>query len=121
MKEICQSAFITLVGTHVSALPEETLNIDRRIDAIVRYEYDYTLLDLAKTLSTKGDLRNVLGLSFREGDSITHNPARPYIETLDELPFVSKVYNNFSGRIENLVAKMEIYQKKLSAGKGHIL
>ena len=49
--------FITLVGTHVSALPEETLNIDKRVDAIARYEYDYTLLDLAKTLETQGNLR----------------------------------------------------------------
>ena len=95
LKEICPSSFVTLVGTHVSALPDETLNIDKRIDAVARYEYDYTLLDLAKTLESQGNLRSVSGLSFREGNGITHNPARAYIENLDELPFVSKVYKNF--------------------------
>src|SRR3990172_1864173 len=59
LKELCPSSFVVLVGTHVSALPDETLNIDKRVDAIARYEYDYTLLDLAKTLETQGNLRNV--------------------------------------------------------------
>ena len=54
LKELCPSSFIVLVGTHVSALPDETLNIDKRIDAVARYEYDYTLLDLAKTIATQG-------------------------------------------------------------------
>ena len=108
LKEICPSSFITLVGTHVSALPDETLNIDKRVDAIARYEYDYTLLDLAKTLSTQGNLRNVSGLSFREGNGITHNPARAYIENLDELPFVSKVYKKFL-KIENYFNPNALY------------
>ena len=108
LKEICPSSFVTLVGTHVSALPEETLNIDARIDAIARYEYDYTLLDLAKTLESQGNLRSVSGLSFREGNNIIHNPARPYIENLDELPFVSKVYKKFL-RIENYFNPNALY------------
>ena len=108
LKETCPSSFITLVGTHVSALPEETLNIDKRVDAIARYEYDYTLLDLAKTLESQGNLRNVSGLSFREGNNITHNPGRSYIENLDELPFVSKVYKKFL-RIENYFNPNALY------------
>ena len=79
------------------------------------------MLALAKTLAVKGNLRNVLDVELSGRQEHYHDPSRPYIENLDELPFVSKVYNNFSGRIKNLVAKMEIYQKKLSAGKGHIL
>lgn len=108
LKEIFPSSFITLVGTHVSALPEETLNIDKRIDAVARYEYDYTLLDIAKTLAAGGSLRNVSGLSFREGDSIVHNPGRPYIDDLDELPFVSKVYKKFLN-IENYFNPNALY------------
>ncbi len=108
LKEICPSSFITLVGTHVSALPDETLNIDKRVDAIARYEYDYTLLDLAKTLESQGNLRSISGLSFREGNGITHNPARAYIENLDELPFVSKVYKKFL-KIENYFNPNALY------------
>ena len=53
-------------------------------------------------------MRNVTGLSFREGNNIIHNPARPYIENLDELPFVSKVYKKFL-RIENYFNPNALY------------
>ena len=39
-----------LVGPHVSALPKETLGIDKSIDVVAYGEYDYTLRDLAKNL-----------------------------------------------------------------------
>lgn len=91
LKESIDS-FITLVGTHPSALPEETLKISDKIDAIARKEYDYTLRDLAHTLGEGKDLKSIPGLSFREGKKIIHNPDRSYIENLDELPFVTSVY-----------------------------
>ena len=95
LKDICSNAFVVLVGTHVSALPEETLKIDNRIDAVAVHEYDDTILDLANTLERGGNLQNILGLSFRQNGKIVHNSRRPYIENLDKLPFVSKVYKKF--------------------------
>ena len=95
LKDIYPDVFVMLVGTHVSALPEETLKIDNRIDAVAIHEYDYTILDLANTLERGGNLQDVLGLSFRQNGKIVHNSRRPYIENLDELPFVSKVYKKF--------------------------
>jgi anaerobic magnesium-protoporphyrin IX monomethyl ester cyclase len=108
LKEICPSSFIVLVGTHVSALPDETLNINKGVDAIARHEYDYTLLDLARTLEKGGDLNNVKGISFRSGKGITHIPDRSYIENLDELPFVSKVYKKFL-KVENYFNPNALY------------
>ena len=32
---------MVLVGTHPSALPEETLCISEQIDAVARHEFDY--------------------------------------------------------------------------------
>lgn len=86
---------ICFVGTHVSALPEESLKEAEAVDFIVRKEYDYTILDLANTLETKKDLNKVLGISYRKGRKIVHNPDRPLIKDLDILPFVSKVYKKF--------------------------
>jgi radical SAM superfamily enzyme YgiQ (UPF0313 family) len=86
--------FITLVGTHVSVTTEESLGLNTAIDAITRREYDYTLRDLAVCLQEKEPLDGVLGLSFREPDRIVHNPDRPFISDLDELPFVSEVYRD---------------------------
>jgi len=87
--------FVILVGTHVSALPEKTLKISKKIDAVARMEYDYTIKDLAYAIKNKKDLKSVLGISYRKGNKIYHNPNRPFIENLDELPFVSEVYKNY--------------------------
>ena len=42
---------IALVGPHVTALPEETLNSCAAINVIARGEYDYTLKDLAECVA----------------------------------------------------------------------
>ncbi len=92
IKEALPNAFVTLVGTHPSALPEETLKLGEGIDAVTRREYDYTLRDLARCLEAGRGLSSVKGLSFREDGKIVHNQDREYITDLDALPFVSKVY-----------------------------
>ncbi|MFH1093330.1 MAG: radical SAM protein [Candidatus Omnitrophota bacterium] len=92
LKKMLADSFITLVGTHVSAMPEESLALDENIDAVARGEYDYTVADLAKTLQEKGDLNTVLGITFRKNGKIINNEERPKIKELDDLPFVSSVY-----------------------------
>lgn len=86
-------AFGVLVGTHPSALPKETMEISKEIDAVARHEYDYILRDLAKELEKeKPNLANVKGLTYRKGKKVVSNKDMPLIENLDELPFVSEVY-----------------------------
>jgi anaerobic magnesium-protoporphyrin IX monomethyl ester cyclase len=106
------NTFICLVGTHVSALPEESLAMSDAVDAVARREYDYTLLELAEKLKADSSklideskkrkcwLRDIMGLSYRLNGSIHHNENRPLIQNLDEVPFVSEVYKKHL-RIEN--------------------
>ena len=88
--------YIVLVGTHPSALPEETMKLNSNIDAIARKEYDFTLLDLAQAISKGDDFDNLLssidGLTYRVNNEIFHNQDRSYISNVDEIPFVSEVY-----------------------------
>ncbi|MBD3239116.1 MAG: radical SAM protein [Chitinivibrionales bacterium] len=89
--------FTVAVGVHVSALPTETLEIDARLDAVAFGEYDATVGELAERLG-HGERDEVLagikGLTYRTSDgSVVSNEARPYLESLDELPFVSSVYH----------------------------
>lgn len=95
LKDALPDTFVILVGTHVSALPEDTLRIDKRIDAVARHEYDYTLRDLAFALKNGKDIKDIAGISYRCGDTITHNPRRAFIEDLDKISFVSGVYKKF--------------------------
>lgn len=92
IKEMLPKSFIVLVGTHVSALSEESLGLNQNIDAVARGEYDYTIADLAKTLAEKGDLTSVEGITFRKDQEIICNVDRPKIANLDAIPFVSSVY-----------------------------
>lgn len=92
LKKTLPGSFVVLVGTHPTALPEETLRLNPKIDAVARYEYDYTLRELAEVLEEGRDVTKVLGLSLQLNGRIIHTPDRPLIENLDELPFVTKVY-----------------------------
>jgi len=142
------STFVCLVGTHVSALPQKTLEMSQAIDAVARREYDYTLLELAgeirgrrsevrsqraevrdrksevrgqgsprlnplrgapsgaiqlgkeKQKQTGLGLADIKGLSYRFNGKIYHNEDRPLIDDLDEIPFVSTVYEKHL-RIKN--------------------
>jgi len=96
IKEKLKNGFLVLVGTHPSALPEETMNLNKDIDAVCLGEYDYTIRELAEFLTKKDDLKKVKGLYFRdENKNIKKNEKRELIENLDELPFVSETYKNY--------------------------
>ena len=100
IKRVASDCFIALVGTHVSALPEDTLRLDTCIDAIAIGEYDFTLKELASVVQSKSNLKGVQGLCFRNNGEIIRNTNRAYIKNLDDLPFVSSVYKKHL-KIEN--------------------
>lgn len=82
---------IVMVGPPTSQFPEKMLNV---VDIVARYEYDFTLAELAEKLESNKNLDDVLGISFKKNGRIVHNPNRPWSNSrqLDELPFVSEVY-----------------------------
>lgn len=87
---------VCLVGTHVSACVSEILPQKASfIDYIARHEYDYTIPELAETIQNKRKIEDVLGISYCHNGNLVENPDRPFIENLDELPFVSDVYNKY--------------------------
>jgi len=55
-------------------------------DAIVRGEGENTIIDLLNHLEEKKDLKNVLGIAYREGDKTFLNADRPLIEDVDTIP-----------------------------------
>jgi len=92
VKETC-NCFGVLVGTHVSALPLESMKMSNAIDAVCVQEYDYTSKELAEELEKKKPmLSKVDGIVFRKGSKLVSNALREKIKDLDELPFVSEVY-----------------------------
>jgi len=73
-----------LIGPHVTVLADDTFNIaGERADLIVRGEYDYTLRDVAAGLPWE----EIEGISYISDGQVRHNPDRPPIKDVDELPF----------------------------------
>lgn len=80
---------IMLVGTHPSAVPDETLNINDSIDIIARHEYDYIVRDTARAIRDGKGLDTVLGITYRENGSVRQTSDASYIEQLDEIPMAA--------------------------------
>ena len=89
IKDIYPRAFTLLVGTHPSATPEETMTISKKVDGLARHEYDYIVRDTAIAIRDGSDMSMVMGLTWRKGDQIIHNPDAEYITDLDTIPYAA--------------------------------
>ena len=88
MKDANPKLKTAFVGPPVTIEPDKALNSSKAIDFIVRREFDFQIANYAKGAA----LEDLPGVSFRKNGENVHNPEGGYIENLDELPWVSKVY-----------------------------
>lgn len=87
---------ILMVGRHVSAMPETTLNMSGSLQALAIREYEYTVRDWLAALECGAELSDVDGLVWKNRqDEIVTNKGRAPIDNLDELPFVTEIYKRF--------------------------
>lgn len=70
LKAIFPNAFIVLMGTHPTALPEQTMKLNNNIDGIAKGEADYIIRDLAIALNKGDSLETVKGLVYRKDGEI---------------------------------------------------
>lgn len=95
---------VCMVGTHVTALWQQTLAAFPDVDFVAIGEYDYIVRDLAAALAEVGAAHEDLGarlaaiaaLGFRAVDgSPARGPVRAPIENVDELPWIAPIYKRF--------------------------
>jgi hopanoid biosynthesis associated radical SAM protein HpnJ len=80
---------IGLVGAKTMVDPEGSLKATTAVDFVCREEFDFACKEVAEGLT----LSAIKGISYRADDGrIVHNPPRPILENMDELPFVAPVY-----------------------------
>src|SRR4051794_7525840 len=87
MKDANPKLKVAFVGPPVTVEPEKALK-ETAIDFVVRREFDHQIAAYAKGTP----LEELPGVSFRKNGAFVHNPEGGFIENLDELPWVSKVY-----------------------------
>jgi anaerobic magnesium-protoporphyrin IX monomethyl ester cyclase len=95
IKKILPEATVLLVGTHVSALAAESLQLGEHFDGAAVGEYDITIKETAEALKHRTSLREVSGLCLREPTGFFFTGKRELNTELDDLPFVSSIYQRF--------------------------
>lgn len=73
-------------GQHFTATADESLRSYPEIDVIVRGEGELTLVDFVHAIRNSRSFADINGVSFRKDSRIYHNPNRPLIAELDQLP-----------------------------------
>jgi len=80
---------IGMIGAKVAVDAAGSLQACEELDFVARNEFDFTIKEVAEGREFSG----IAGLSYRTADGrIMHNADRAMLHDMDELPFVSPVY-----------------------------
>ncbi|MBX9682690.1 MAG: hopanoid biosynthesis associated radical SAM protein HpnJ [Hyphomicrobium sp.] len=89
LKEANPSLKAGLIGAKVAVEADKSLKSAACVDFVARNEFDFTIKDIADG----HDFASVQGLSYRNANGvIVHNGDRAVLENMDQLPFVTPVY-----------------------------
>jgi radical SAM superfamily enzyme YgiQ (UPF0313 family) len=89
LKDANPALKVGLIGAKAAVNAEGTLKAAPVVDFAARNEFDFTI----KEVADGRDWKSILGLSYRDANGqIQHNPDRPILENMDNLPFVTPVY-----------------------------
>lgn len=102
-KSISQDIMVVAGGSHVSAMPTESLK-ESLIDMVVVGEGEITFGEIVDGKSPE----TILGIQYRKGESIRATAPRPFIHNLDTLPMPAwHLYNSkfYKYKISRLLAK----------------
>lgn len=75
------------VGTHVSAVPQNTLELIPELDFVIRHEPEMSFRDIIDHKLAGQSMDGCTGIAYRDPDGKTVlTPDRPLMKSLDELP-----------------------------------
>jgi radical SAM superfamily enzyme YgiQ (UPF0313 family) len=75
---------VVMGGPHVTFMADEALE---HADFVIRGEGEQTLTAFIDAWEKGGGFSDIPNLSYRENEKIIHNPLRPFIKNLDQIPF----------------------------------
>jgi anaerobic magnesium-protoporphyrin IX monomethyl ester cyclase len=74
-------------GQHFTATAQESMEEYPEIDVIVRGEGEQTFAELVRNAKKRSTFSRIQGISYRQEGQVFHNPPRPLIESLEDLPY----------------------------------
>lgn len=120
LKDNIEDAKIVSVGPPASQFADKILKNDG-VDIVARFEYDFTVRDIAEAIEEDKGFKNIKGIYYKENGKVIHNPDREFIssEELDEIPFVSKVYKDHLNLKDYYLAHTLVYPMvQIFTGRG---
>ena len=97
IKDLNPHCKIGMIGAKVAVEADQSLQDAPAVDFVARNEFDFTIKEAADGVPWK----DIKGLSYRnETGGIVHNEDRPNVENMDDLPWVTPVYQR-DLKIEN--------------------
>lgn len=84
------SAVIMIGGPHVSFDAQNILSGNAFVDFVVRGEGELTTVDLLENLGRLEKYKDILGLSYRDGNEIVHGEYREFIPDINILPLPAR-------------------------------
>jgi radical SAM superfamily enzyme YgiQ (UPF0313 family) len=119
LKDIAANAKTVLVGSPTSQYPDKILKSEG-VDMVARWEYDFTIRDIAEAIEGNKDLKSIKGISYKKDGKIVHNPDRDFIssEELDKIPFISKVYKEHLNIKDYFLGQTLYPEVQLFTGRG---
>ena len=86
LKSRCRQCITVALGTHVTALPEQTLTAAPDLDIIISGEPELTVVDIAEHIATNADIFHIDGTVTRDKGRIIYNRPRAIYQDVDNLP-----------------------------------
>ncbi|MBU2063739.1 MAG: B12-binding domain-containing radical SAM protein, partial [Candidatus Omnitrophica bacterium] len=102
VREILPDAKIVFGGHHATAFPEH-LFVQAYADVVVLGEGECTIVDVSRVFLDGGNLSQVNGIVYREGNNIIKTAPRELIDDLDSIPYPS--YSDF--KLDNYIGLPE--------------
>lgn len=87
LKKVSKNIKILLGGPEVSFRSDLELKENPSVDYIIAGEGELTFKEFINALVNNEELNSIKGLTFKDGENITTNKARPLIKDLDIIPF----------------------------------
>jgi len=112
-------ATTVLVGPPASQFLEQILK-NGGVDVVAKFEYDFTLREIAEAIEKGNGFKEIKGISYKENGKIVHNPNREFTtsEDLDNMPFVSKVYKKHLNIRDYFLSQSLYPEVQIFAGRG---
>ena len=92
IREKIPESLIVVGGRHFSSLAEETLKELPMVDIVVRGEGEITFKEICDYVYRNTNIKEILGISYRSGAEIIHNPDRPLESNIDKFRYFDKNY-----------------------------